>query len=254
MTATLIAETAAEDETRQTLAARFRELGYWNPEEAAGASMSIESVADRFETLKPFLRPGPGSRVLVSGMSAGSEMLAALRFGFGEVHGTEVDPFYLELCRKRFGADQRLRSHLYDGAGLSFENAWFDAVVSGHIIEHTRDPFAYLREHLRVLKPGGLLLLEFPTRFHRRELHTQLPSFEWLPRAVRNAFLRVLASRRSPLEPGVKQRYRAIFETGLQQVSTVQVRFWARRSGFPAELIHRVTPSPGVVRCVLRKR
>jgi len=254
MTATLMGETSAEEEARQALAARFRELGYWNADEAAAASMSIEGVAKRFETLRPFLRPGPGSRVLVSGMSAGSEMLAALLFGFGEVHGTEVDPFYVDLCAKRFGADPRLRPHLYDGASLSFENACFDVVASGHIIEHTQSPFLYLREHLRVLKPGGLLLLEFPTRFHRRELHTQLPSFEWLPRPVRNTLLRVLASRRSPLEADVKHRFRAIYETGLQQISTVQVRFWARRSGFLAEMIHRVLPAPGVVRCILRRR
>ncbi len=123
----------------------------------------------------------PASKVLVSGMSAGSEMLAARKYGCGEIYGTEVDPFFMEFCQRRFEGITGMHPFLYKGDSLPWEDRSFDLVISGHIIEHTSNPFLYLKEHLRVLRDGGFFFIEFPTRFHRKELHTSLPSLEWLP-------------------------------------------------------------------------
>jgi SAM-dependent methyltransferase len=46
---------------------------------------------------------------------------------------------------------------------LPFADASFDAIVSLHVFEHLRSPEATARELARVLRPGGLLLLGFPT-------------------------------------------------------------------------------------------
>ncbi len=42
---------------------------------------------------------------------------------------------------------------------LPVEDASFDAVLSTQVLEHVTDPATYLRECLRVLRPGGRLLL-----------------------------------------------------------------------------------------------
>jgi SAM-dependent methyltransferase len=196
---------------------------------------------------------GAGHRLLVSGMGSGTEMLAGRRLGYQEVHGTEVDPFYVRLCEVRFRGLEGLHPHHYDGARAPFEAASFDAVVSGHIVEHTRDPAAYLIELVRVLKTGGALLVEFPTRFHWRELHTGLPSVEWLPAPLRNGILRFLGSRFSPFSPEDRRKCRVILETELKQVSTGRVKRWLRRSGAELRLLRLERHNPGEVRLVFQK-
>ena len=47
-----------------------------------------------------------------------------------------------------------------DALRLPFADSSFDAVISQAVLEHVTDPFAYAREVLRVLKPGGKVLVD----------------------------------------------------------------------------------------------
>ncbi|MGA2682112.1 MAG: class I SAM-dependent methyltransferase [Candidatus Bathyarchaeia archaeon] len=48
----------------------------------------------------------------------------------------------------------------------------FDVVVCTEVIEHTLNPFSAIKEILRLLKPGGILLLTVPFNFR---IHGPLP-------------------------------------------------------------------------------
>jgi SAM-dependent methyltransferase len=48
---------------------------------------------------------------------------------------------------------------------MPFEDASFDVVYSCHSLEHALNPQAAASEFLRMLKPGGLLIIEVPIRF-----------------------------------------------------------------------------------------
>jgi SAM-dependent methyltransferase len=254
------------------LVEHFTRLGYFNVEQAAGWSLSLGGALVRFHPLLPLLGVEVGEagespngaenglrdlRLLISGMGSGSEMISARNFGFGQIHGTEVDPFYVSLVAERLAGLPGFFPTAVGGGAIPFEDKSFDVVVSGHIVEHTENPALYVSEHLRVLKPGGFLLLEFPTRFHTRELHTNLPSIEWMPDRLRTAILASIAYKRGLATWGfsddTRKRCRAITDTGLKQVSLGRVRRWARASGVATTVVGKGRPGPGVVYGILRR-
>jgi SAM-dependent methyltransferase len=77
---------------------------------------------------------------------------------------------------------------------LPVEDAGFDAVLSSQVLEHVTDPATYLRECVRVLRPGGRLLLST----HGIMVYHPDPDDYWrwtcagLRRAVEDAGLRVV--------------------------------------------------------------
>ena len=185
----------------------------------------------------------------------GSETLIAREYDFRHVYGTEVDKELVSI------ADYRIKPYfnfcilLYDGARLPYQDSVFTSVVSGHIIEHTISPFFYLKEHLRVISQGGLLFQEFPNRYHPVELHTGLPSLEFLLLVLRNIGLCILGSHISPVEQANRLHYRLIAET-LHPMSRWQILLYIRKLRKElgsTRVIHSYHPIPGYVRIVLRK-
>lgn len=67
----------------------------------------------------------------------------------------------------------------------------FDVVISNHALEHTLDPYRELTGLLRVLKPGGRLLLRLPINDWRNERRIDLDDpnhhlFTWTPLLIGN--------------------------------------------------------------------
>ena len=82
---------------------------------------------------------------------------------------------------------------LVDGTELPFDEASFDVVLSNHVIEHvggTPAQHRHLRELFRVLRPDGVGYLAVPNRWMLVEPHYKLPFLSWLPRALRDAYVR----------------------------------------------------------------
>jgi predicted SAM-dependent methyltransferase len=70
-----------------------------------------------------------------------------------------------------------------DGATLaSFEDACVDFVVANHVLEHFEDPIGALRNMLRVIRPGGILLLALPDARHTHDAARPRTSVEHLLR------------------------------------------------------------------------
>jgi SAM-dependent methyltransferase len=62
-------------------------------------------------------------------------------------------------------ANQHGRQFFAEATDLGFlSSAAYDFVLSSHMLEHSANPLKALREWLRVLKPGGTLLLVLPHR------------------------------------------------------------------------------------------
>lgn len=114
-----------------------------------------------------------------TGEGYGAHLLAAAG---AEVTGVEIDPATVEHARRSY---PEIDVRLGDVTALPFPDARFDAVVSFETIEHVAAPELAIAEFLRVLAPGGLLVLSTPNApgapdaavgvnpFHRAELDEQ---------------------------------------------------------------------------------
>lgn len=90
-----------------------------------------------------------GKRILDLGCGIGE--FGALFSGNNDVFGVDFSEYALKQGRAR--GMNCLISNLDDN--LPFKNEQFDFVIATDILEHLFDPFLFLREVSRVLKPGG---------------------------------------------------------------------------------------------------
>jgi SAM-dependent methyltransferase len=112
----------------------------------------------RWKVIEPHARLGPEDRILDLGCGYG----AWLAFLYGRtgsiIHGLDADAGSIEhnLCRDH----GILQVGELEAAG--FPDGHFALVSMMHSLEHMRDPVATLRELRRVLRPGGLAVIEVP--------------------------------------------------------------------------------------------
>lgn len=100
---------------------------------------------------------GRGKRVLDVGC-LGGRLSREIMERNNEVWGVEVNPAAAEVARKR-----GIRVTVADvEKGLPFDEASFDVVHAGEVLEHLYDTKSFLNECRRVLKDGGILLFTTP--------------------------------------------------------------------------------------------
>ena len=100
-----------------------------------------------------YVAPGP---LLDIGCSLGYTLRAAQELGMAST-GLEYDPGVAAFCRSK-GYTVEVGSMI----AMPFADSAFQIVVMKHVLEHTPDPRAALREVRRVLRPGGGLFIAVP--------------------------------------------------------------------------------------------
>jgi 2-polyprenyl-6-hydroxyphenyl methylase / 3-demethylubiquinone-9 3-methyltransferase len=101
-----------------------------------------------------------GARVLDVGCGEGAFTAALVRAGRESV-GIDVAEAPLRRARERAGEGLDLRLVPVEGE-WPLQDASFDAVWAGEVIEHVADTAAWLSEVRRVLRSGGTLVLSTP--------------------------------------------------------------------------------------------
>jgi SAM-dependent methyltransferase len=104
------------------------------------------------------LLPRTGERLMEVG--AGFGRLADEYAGYREVVLLDLSGVQLDAARERFGSDPRYSVVEGDAFHLPFPDAHFDALVCVRVIHHFDDPAPAIAEMARVLRPGGVLVLE----------------------------------------------------------------------------------------------
>jgi SAM-dependent methyltransferase len=108
-------------------------------------------------------------------------------------HGIDVDEE-----RVAQGARELPNLQVAASEHLPFPDETFDVVVLNEVIEHVADDARTIAECLRVLRPGGRVIIYAPNRLYFFETHgiwvgkryvfRLIPFVNWLPDRIRNVF------------------------------------------------------------------
>ena len=129
-----------------------------------------------------------GSKILEFGTGAG-----VMSQYFGKKTGKEGQVDSVDVIDQRQATDG-YAFHTVRDTSLPFSNAYYDIVISNHVIEHVGDhksQLHHLREIRRVLKTKGYAYIAVPNRWWLIEPHYKLPFLSLLPRRFRSSYLRI---------------------------------------------------------------
>jgi ubiquinone/menaquinone biosynthesis C-methylase UbiE len=102
----------------------------------------------------------PGGKVLDVGCGPAPMVQDLLNLGC-EFWGVDPSPTMIGICRDRFAENKKVHLLLSEADRLSFPDSFFDAVLCIGVFDGLPDGVRTLREMLRVLKPGGTLIMSF---------------------------------------------------------------------------------------------
>ncbi|MFC1735472.1 class I SAM-dependent methyltransferase [Candidatus Hydrogenedentota bacterium] len=133
--------------------------------------------------LLDLLSPLMGSRILEIGCGT-ANYLAQLESLAGHVTGLDLSEGMLKTAQSKVRNADLIRA---DAVLIPFHNSVFDAVYCVQVLHHIRDKSAFASETLRILKPGGRLVIQSCS-------HEQLSTFcfyHYFPRGLKVDRLRM---------------------------------------------------------------
>jgi SAM-dependent methyltransferase len=143
--------------------------GAWNPDDfLASGEREIATVLDRVGPVD-FDTAG-----LDFGCGAG-RLTQALARRFREAHGVDISEAMIQTARQ-LDADGRCVFHLNRSESLDlFPDDYFGLVYTSIVLQHMRREYqtGYIREFLRVTRPGGLVVFQIPDREIKRRGRAQ---------------------------------------------------------------------------------
>jgi len=145
-----------------------RAQGWREDEFFATGAAEIERLADAMAGLN---LPLTGARALDFGCGVG-RLTQALASFFNEVHGVDIAASMIERAAQLNPLGPRCVYHLNAANNLAlFETGYFNFVYCSIVLQHMPAMLSepYLREFVRVLAPGGILVVQIPAR-HRAPL------------------------------------------------------------------------------------
>ena len=135
----------------------------WTPEEFfKTGEEEIESVLTYLNSLGVAY---PRNRALDFGCGVG-RLTQALCYHFNECYGIDIAPSMIELAKtyNRYGS--QCKYYINDSESMNiFESNYFDFIYSKIVLQHIRPEFTknYLKEFMRIIAPGGLLVFQVPS-------------------------------------------------------------------------------------------
>ena len=126
--------------------------GKWDEISAGYFGKAVRDAA----IAKAYLRP----EMAVADVGAGTGFVAAgLAPLVKRVYVVDGSAAMLEVAKKNLSEFSNIEYHEADGSSLPFPEDSLDAIFANMYLHHTTDPLAAIREMMRVLRPGGRLVI-----------------------------------------------------------------------------------------------
>jgi len=166
---------------------------------------------DRRLNLIRHYAPLEGARILDIGCGLGVYVRKFREFS-DRVNGIDID-----AKRLREGARTTPGLMLAVGEHLPFRDASFDVIVLNEVIEHVTNDRETMREGMRILAPGGRIVIYAPNRLYpfethgiylgRRFIFGNIPFVNWLPNPLRN---RLVPHARAYTKRGIRRTFEGL--------------------------------------------
>jgi ubiquinone/menaquinone biosynthesis C-methylase UbiE len=155
--------------------ATYEDLGY---RDVFWSVRAYEDACDRI-ALRSLL-PAVGGRLIEVG--AGFGRLAEEYAGYGEVVLLDSSDVHVAAAAEKLADDPRYVVTLGDALALPFPDASFDVAVCVRVLHHFADPKPIVAELGRVVRPGGLLILEYANKRNLKSIARRLFRLQnWSP-------------------------------------------------------------------------
>ncbi|HSI87208.1 MAG TPA: class I SAM-dependent methyltransferase [Candidatus Methylacidiphilales bacterium] len=140
-------------------------LGFFSPPSLEGSAKLYDDlakfdwyyIADKWEYSVALEYIKPGQRILEVGCGSGAFLKKAAAFGCKPV-GLEINPKVAEVD----GKDGYVLRRQLLGDYITQNPEPFDVVCSFQVLEHIAEPLEFLRDCVKAVRPGGLILLGTP--------------------------------------------------------------------------------------------
>jgi SAM-dependent methyltransferase len=141
------------------------------------ASWDANFYAKYADTLKP---DAPGGKALDVGCGVGQVVARLTEAGF-EAYGVDVSEPSIARAKKFCE-----RCQVYDGKRLPFSDNYFDSAGALNVLEHVDEPEAFIKEVVRVVLPGGKVVISSPNFMRAIGLRDYHPKMRGLGNKWRN--------------------------------------------------------------------
>jgi SAM-dependent methyltransferase len=187
------------------------------------------------------LRPSrAGERVLDVGCGVGQVIARLTAAGF-EAHGVDVSEPNIDRARRISE-----RCQVYDGRRLPFGDGYFASAGALNVLEHVDEPEAFITELVRVVAPGGKIVLSSPNFFRVLGFRDYHPRMRGLGRKWRNGCRlreKCRQMRREPaavrfdrMTPIVKEPFTPD-DDAIVATNPLEMRFFLERAGCVVERV-----------------
>ncbi len=126
--------------------------------------MIYPPVTDIIKELQKFIDVR-NKKILETGAGTGRDGIKLSRMG-ADVWLLDYSEMSLKLARQYLNNMGEVKFVMADALQTPFKDESFDIVFHQGLLEHFKDPGKLIKENCRILKKGGILLVDVPQTFH----------------------------------------------------------------------------------------